>query len=137
MKTALKNNKLRVSIITPVLNLVKSGREKYFRQLMDSIHYQDYDKKYIEHIIIDGASDDQTLDLIEEYSKKGQISIWKSEPDTGVYNAMNIFTLLKGRNYFFGGVIHEIQVGVLRIRSRLKLHDAYHVIQGSTIQIDD
>ncbi|MBO7484712.1 MAG: glycosyltransferase [Spirochaetaceae bacterium] len=45
-----------------------------------------------EHIIIDGASTDNSVDVIKEYvlSTAGKnVSYWISEPDSGVYNAMN------------------------------------------------
>ena len=40
-----------------------------------------------EFIVIDGASDDGSVDIIEKYVDK--INYWISEPDTGIYNAMN------------------------------------------------
>ncbi|NDW11790.1 glycosyltransferase [Bacteroides sp. 214] len=43
--------------------------------------------KNIEYIIIDGGSKDDTLDIIKRYEDK--ISSWISEPDKGVYDAMN------------------------------------------------
>ena len=45
-----------------------------------------------EHIIIDGASTDGSVDVINDYvaSTAGKnVSYWISEPDSGVYNAMN------------------------------------------------
>lgn len=75
-----------VTIITITFNLIKSGREKTFRQCLESVHNQDYDN--IEHVIIDGASKDGTIDLIKEYADKGWIK-YISEPDRGIYDAMN------------------------------------------------
>ena len=43
--------------------------------------------KDFEYIIIDGASADESVDIIKEYSDK--IDHWISEPDKGIYNAMN------------------------------------------------
>jgi len=40
-----------------------------------------------EYIIIDGASTDDSVDIIKEYADK--IDYWVSEPDKGIYNAMN------------------------------------------------
>jgi len=40
-----------------------------------------------EYIIIDGASDDNSVEIIKKYADK--IDSWVSEPDTGIYNAMN------------------------------------------------
>jgi glycosyltransferase involved in cell wall biosynthesis len=43
--------------------------------------------KDFEWVIIDGASQDNSVDIINNYSNK--TAYWVSEPDTGVYNAMN------------------------------------------------
>jgi glycosyltransferase involved in cell wall biosynthesis len=40
-----------------------------------------------EYIIIDGASTDSSVEVIKEYGDR--ISYWISEPDSGIYNAMN------------------------------------------------
>lgn len=53
--------------------------------------------KDFEHIIIDGASTDNSVEIIEEYAKQSQLSNlktphsikWVSEKDNGIYNAMN------------------------------------------------
>jgi len=82
----MKQDKPLVAIVTITFNLMKAGREKYFRQNLESVRNQTYEK--IEHIIIDGASTDGTVDLIKEYADKGWIK-YISEPDTGIYDAMN------------------------------------------------
>lgn len=88
-----------VTIVTITLDLLKAGREKYFRQNLKSVHDQTY--KNIEHIIIDGASTDGTVDLIKEYADKGWIK-YISEPDTGLYDAMNKgIRLAKGKYVAF------------------------------------
>ena len=76
----------KVTIVTPVFNLIKSGRKDFFRQCVESVHNQTY--KNIEHLIIDGASTDGTLDLIKEYADKGWVR-YISEPDKGHVDAMN------------------------------------------------
>lgn len=75
-----------VTIVTITFNLKKEGREKYFRQCVESVHNQTYEN--IEHIIVDGASKDGTLGLLKEYTDKGWIR-YISEPDKGMYDAMN------------------------------------------------
>lgn len=55
------------------------------KKTIDSIVSQSF--KDFEWIIIDGGSTDGSKDLIEEYSN--HFSYWVSEPDSGVYNAMN------------------------------------------------
>ena len=79
MKTKLKK-KLKISIIT-----VTKNSEKYLEENILSVIAQSH--KNYEHIIIDGDSTDQTKNIIKKYNEK--ISYWKSEPDDGLYFAMN------------------------------------------------
>jgi len=75
-----------ITVITITYNIISSDRERYFRQCVESVHNQNYGN--IEHIIIDGASKDGSLKLFEEYKNKGWLTYY-SEPDKGVYDAMN------------------------------------------------
>lgn len=81
-----KQNLPRVTVVTAVFNLVSAGRVELFRQCMDSVSSQSYPN--IEHLIIDGASTDGTLDLLREYDGRNGVRVL-SEPDTGIYDAMN------------------------------------------------
>lgn len=72
-----------VTVVTITYNLIKSGREKYVRQAINCVFNQTY--KNIEHIIIDGASNDGTLEIFKDYP---HLKVF-SEPDSGVYDAMN------------------------------------------------
>lgn len=71
---------LKVSIITPVLN-----GESTIINAIESVIKQDYDN--IEHIIIDGNSTDETSLIVKKYTN--HIDTFISEPDEGVYDAMN------------------------------------------------
>lgn len=71
---------MKVSIITINLNNL-DGLQK----TIDSVICQT--SKDFEWIIIDGGSTDGSVELIEKYAK--HITYWVSEPDTGIYNAMN------------------------------------------------
>jgi len=71
---------MKLSIITVNLNN-KDGLQK----TIDSVISQTF--KDFEWIVIDGGSVDGSKELIEKYSD--QISYWVSEPDKGIYNAMN------------------------------------------------
>lgn len=75
-----------VTIITITYNLVEAGRREFIIQNLESVHNQSYSN--IEHIIIDGASNDGTVELLKPYEEKGWIKIY-SEPDSGIYDAMN------------------------------------------------
>lgn len=70
----------KISIITAVFNRVDK-----IEQSILSVVNQTYDN--IEYIIIDGGSTDGTVDIIKKY--KNRISYWISEPDNGLYNALN------------------------------------------------
>ena len=50
-----------------------------------------------EYIVIDGGSADESINVIKEYA--GRIKYWISEPDTGIYNAMNK-GILKAKGVF-------------------------------------
>lgn len=82
---------MRVSIITVVLNNVK-----YIKDCIESITSQTYGD--IEYIIIDGGSQDGTLDVINQY--KNKISRTVSGKDNGPYDALN-----KGLKLATGDVI--------------------------------
>lgn len=69
-----------VSIITVVRNGIK-----HLEQTIQSVLNQTYDN--IEYILVDGASTDGTLETIQNYDD--EIAYWVSEPDKGIYDAMN------------------------------------------------
>jgi glycosyltransferase involved in cell wall biosynthesis len=71
----------KLSIIT-----ITYQAEKYLERTIQSVLAQG-NRAEIEYIIIDGASKDGTLDLIETY--KSQVDQFISEPDKGIYDAMN------------------------------------------------
>ncbi|MBS4067759.1 MAG: glycosyltransferase [Sulfurimonas sp.] len=71
---------MKISIITVVWN-----NEKTIKDAIESVLGQTY--KDIEYIIIDGASSDGTVEVVKSYGNK--ISKFLSEPDNGLYDAMN------------------------------------------------
>lgn len=74
---------MKISIITAAFN---SGAT--LRDTMESVLRQSYPN--YEHIIVDGNSKDNTLVLLKEFEPryKGKLK-WISEPDKGIYDAMN------------------------------------------------
>lgn len=71
---------MKVSIITATYN-----SEKTILETIDSLGMQTY--KNIEYIIIDGASTDNTLEIISDKCKLNPVIL--SEPDNGIYDALN------------------------------------------------
>ena len=81
---------MKISIITATYNSADT-----IRDTLRSIQQQDY--PYIEHIVIDGGSTDDTLRIVNEFP---HIASAISEPDKGIYDAMN-----KGISLCTGDVI--------------------------------
>ena len=75
-----KKNKPIITVVTVVFN----GLE-FLEETIQSVINQTYQD--VEYIIIDGGSTDGTLDVIKKYEDK--IDCWVSEPDAGIYDAMN------------------------------------------------
>jgi glycosyltransferase len=73
---------MKISIITATYN-----SEKTIEACINSLQAQDYEN--IEHIIIDGNSSDQTCQIISNQTKNNPRVIFKSEPDNGIYDALN------------------------------------------------
>jgi glycosyltransferase involved in cell wall biosynthesis len=67
-----------------IIVAVKNG-EKTLKRCIDSFSLQTYKKK--ELIIIDGNSNDSTIDIIKRNERN--ITFWESKEDTGVYQAWN------------------------------------------------
>jgi glycosyltransferase involved in cell wall biosynthesis len=122
-----------VSIVTPSLN-----QGKYLPDLIQSVKAQTY--RPIEHIIFDGASNDQTLEVLQKYrNDPGGIDVkWKSEKDRGQAHAVNKgFEIARGEIigwlnsddvYFHTGVIQ-------RVVSEFEAHTEVDVIFGNVAKI--
>lgn len=87
---------MKISIITVCFNSVNTVKDT-----IESVLSQDYDD--VEYIIVDGGSTDGTLNIIEEYIDK--VSIFISEPDKGIYDALN--KGIKVSNGDFIGIMHS------------------------------
>ena len=74
---------MKFSIITITYNA-----EKVLQRTLDSVRSQTY--RDMEHLIIDGASTDETVAMAEAYRQRASYDvIIQSEPDRGIYDAMN------------------------------------------------
>lgn len=112
-------NSPKITIVTPSFN---SG--EYLEKCILSIKGQNY--KNYEHIIIDGGSTDDTLDIIRKYEASYPVR-WLSEPDEGMYDAINkgfsmaegeIFAWLNADDYYFPWTLQV----VARTFEKKKIH---------------
>lgn len=82
-----------ISVITVVYN-----GENTLEQTFQSVFNQTYPN--VEYLVIDGGSKDKTVEIIKAYQSK--IDYWISEPDRGLYDAMNKgIAAAKGDYLFF------------------------------------
>lgn len=98
----------------------------------------------IEHIIIDGASADNSVDVIRQYDTANRSTaqplsvLWLSEPDKGIYNAMN-----KGIRMAHGGYIQILNSGdrlaaddvTERMLHALNEHNRPDILYGNMIKL--
>lgn len=99
-------SKPHISIITPCLN-----RAEFVSSAVESVLRQDYSP--VEHIVVDGGSMDGTLEILSAYTHLRIVS----EPDNGVYDALNkgirlargdVLGLLNSDDLYTPGVFFEV-----------------------------
>lgn len=91
------HNNPKVTVVTVCFNAAT-----LIEDTIKSVISQTY--KNIEYIIIDGGSTDGTVEIIKKYTP--HIAFWKSEPDNGIYDAMN-----KGLSHATGLWINFMNAG--------------------------
>jgi glycosyltransferase involved in cell wall biosynthesis len=98
----------KISIITPSFN-----QGNYIEECIDSVLSQNYTN--LEYIIIDGASTDNSIEVIKKYEK--YLKHWCSEPDRGQSDAVNkglriakgeIFNWLNADDYYYPQALHKV-----------------------------
>jgi glycosyltransferase involved in cell wall biosynthesis len=119
---------VKVSIITVVYNA-----ESTIRDCIESVLNQDYQS--VEYIVVDGGSTDKTLKIIRSYGSK--IARVISEPDQGIYDAMNkglalasgdLIGLINADDlYAYSGVVSEVVAAVRHDNSDGAYGDLHYV----------
>ncbi|MDD5247880.1 MAG: glycosyltransferase family 2 protein [Rhodocyclaceae bacterium] len=71
---------IKISVVTATCNCISTVED-----CLDSVAHQTYLDR--EHVVIDGASRDGTVDLLQ--SHRNQLAVLVSEPDRGIYDALN------------------------------------------------
>ena len=116
---------IKISVITVSYNAAAT-----IEQTILSVIRQDYSN--IEYIVIDGGSTDGTVDMIRKYEDK--IAYWVSEPDAGIYDAMNkgIRRATGDYLYFLGADDWLRDEAVLcRVSEFIRLHPGYGLYMGN------
>ncbi|QIP12030.1 glycosyltransferase [Spirosoma aureum] len=112
------------SIITVSYNAIKT-----LEQTIKSVLLQD--RTLFEYIIIDGRSNDGTVDYIKKYEK--DIKYWISEQDKGIYDAMNKgIEKAEGRWILFLGADDRLEPNILNEVNKY-LDDSMDLIFGNVI----
>ena len=123
----------------PVLSIITINRNNAagLKKTLDSISCQD--SRLFEHIVVDGASSDESISLIRHYAdERGHSVKWISEPDNGIYNAMN-----KGIRMASGDYIQFVNSGdcltgpevISHIYNTLKENNNPSILYGNTVKI--
>ena len=126
---------MKLSIIT-----INYNNAAGLKKTLDSVAFQTCTD--FEHIIVDGASTDGSVDIIREYentlaSRLSPLASrlkWLSEPDTGIYNAMNKGVRLAKEEYTLMLNSGDYLVDEHVIEKVLPLLDGTDIIQGNTIE---
>tara|TARA_A100001234_G_scaffold184183_1_gene167593 strand:- start:224 stop:1051 length:828 start_codon:yes stop_codon:yes gene_type:complete len=112
LRDNITNNKKKpkITIITAVLN-----SDKYLEECFDSIYNQTF--KDFEHIVVDGGSTDNSIEIIKKYDNK--IDYWFSKKDKGIYDAFNRgMSLASGQYIGFVNSDDKLTVDSLNLLNR-------------------
>jgi glycosyltransferase involved in cell wall biosynthesis len=119
------------SPLVTVVTVVYNGAE-HLERTIRSIINQSYNN--IEYIIIDGGSTDGTVDIIKKYDQT--VDYWVSEPDNGIYDAMNKgVSLACGDwiNFMNAGDIFSDETTLQQVFSDIMNYSTYDCIYSDTL----
>jgi glycosyltransferase involved in cell wall biosynthesis len=125
---------IKVTIVTVCYNSSKT-----IEQTIKSVLGQSY--KNIEYIIIDGGSNDGTVEIIKRYGKS--IAYWVSESDRGIYDAMNkgidkatgdIIAFINSDDWYAEGAIAAMVQSFLRWEDADIICGSWHMVHPCGLQ---
>lgn len=118
-----------VSVITVCYNAATS-----IEKTMLSVLNQTYEN--LEYIVIDGGSTDGTVDIIKRYAER--LTFWISEPDNGIYDAMNKGILNASGDWiiFMNCGDNFVDKSVLFSLFYEKKYENVDVLYGDAIEVD-
>ena len=120
-----------ISVLTPAYNA-----SHYLTALIESVRSQDY--AYIEHIIIDDGScdDSQTVTILKQYPHLK----WQSRPNHGQYHTQNSLLRLATGDYvtfICADDLYAHQAAISSIVNRIRLHPGVDIVFGRTPRLVD
>ena len=123
---------MKISIIT-----VCKNAENAIERTILSVVTQSCFAENIEYLIIDGVSTDKTIEIIKQCSEKYPIK-WISEPDSGIYNAMNKGIKLATGDYllFLNAGDYLIHYNVIKSLTNLFEYSVFDVIYGNMLCVN-
>jgi glycosyltransferase involved in cell wall biosynthesis len=118
-----------VQVETPLISVITvcyNSADTLSRALQSVV---DQDWPYVEHIVIDGASNDKTAEIIEQF--RSRLSYFLSEPDEGIYDAMN-----KGLDRAHGDIICFLNADDQYAHSHVLSEVANHIHDADALMGD-
>ncbi len=110
------------------IGLVVYNGAEHIRGVLDSIVRQPY--KHIELVVVDGGSQDDTRNILKEYSEN--ISVLVSEPDKGIFDAMNKVCLVASGDWLIFLGCDDMLLDTLENISKL-MNDPDAIYYGDVI----
>lgn len=125
---------MKLSIVT-----INYNNAAGLRNTLDSVTAQTYSD--IEHVIVDAASTDGSVDIIKEYAEKAEYPVlWSSKKDNGIYNGMNIGIMRATGDYIqilnSGDLLASDDV-IERIMGVLKENNYPELLYGNAVDVDN
>lgn len=130
---------MKLSIIT-----INRNNAAGLRKTMESVFAQTY--RDFEYIVVDGASDDDSVNVIKEFEQKINPSLqggdgvgfftWISEPDKGIYNAMNKGIRMSHGEYTLMLNSGDYLVDEHVIERIIPELDGTDIVQGNIIKVE-
>jgi glycosyltransferase involved in cell wall biosynthesis len=118
----------KISVITPSFNCAQ-----YIRHCIESVSEQGYPN--LEHIVVDGASTDETVEILKEYPHIR----WISEPDRGEGEALNkALALASGEIISWLNADDSYAKGCLaKVVHAFRTGDSKYLVYGNVTHVDE